>query len=30
VAWGASREGELDDAERTAIRGSAFAPPQTR
>jgi hypothetical protein len=30
VAWGASREGELDDAERTAIRGAAFAPPQTR
>ena len=30
VAWGASREGELDDAERTAIRGAAFAAPQTR
>ena len=30
VAWGASREGELDDAERAAIRGAAFAPPQTR
>ena len=30
VAWGASREHALDDAERTAIRDAAFSPPPTR
>lgn len=30
VAWGASRERELDDAERAAIRAAEFSPPQTR
>lgn len=30
VAWGASRERELDDAERATIRGAAYSPPQTR
>jgi len=30
VAWAAFREGELDDAERKAIREAAYSPPNTR
>jgi len=30
VAWAATRERELDDAERAAIRDAAYSPPNTR